>query len=40
MKRLKKNIKEITSCLLGATYMTTVQVNNVLAASEDRKSVV
>ena len=34
MKRLKKNIREITSSLLGATYMTAIQVNSVLAASD------
>lgn len=34
MKRLKKNIREITSRLLGATYMTAIQVNSVLAASD------
>ena len=27
MKRLKKNIREITSSLLGATYMTAIQIN-------------
>ena len=34
MKRLKKDIREITSSLLGATYMTAMQVNSVLAASD------
>ena len=34
MKRLKKDIREITSSLLGAAYMTAMQVNSVLAASD------
>ena len=30
MKRLKKDIREITSSLLGATYMTAMQVTACL----------
>ena len=34
MKRFKKNIGNIKNCLIGATYMTIFQVNNVLAAGD------
>ena len=34
MKRFKKNIGNIKKCLVGATYMTVFQVNNVLAAGD------
>ena len=34
MKRFKKNIGNIKNCLIGATYMTVFQVNNVLAAGD------
>lgn len=34
MKKFKKSIGNIKNCLIGATYMTVFQVNNVLAAGD------